>query len=84
MVVGVSSFPQQGNHQPPPQEEPPVPAVDGYLVVLTTATSLDSQIAMDGCYLWSFTALVDNFVAEIEDIMPLGSELDAEVEREDF
>ena len=71
MVINISSLPQQINHQPPPQEEPLVPAVEDYLVVLPTASSIDSQIATDECYLWSFTALVDNFVAEM---MPLGSE----------
>ena len=79
MVVSVSSLPQQVNHQPPPQEESLVAAVEDYLVVLTTASSLESQIAFDGCYLCSFTALVDNFGAEIKDRIPLGSESDAEV-----
>lgn len=85
MVVSASVLPQQVNPQPPPQEESLVPAaVEDFLVVLNTVRSLDSQIAIDGCYLVSFTALVDTFAAESNDVMSLGSELDAEVEREGF
>lgn len=84
MVISISSLPQQINNQQPPQEESPIPTSQDYLVVLTTASSLESQVAIGGYYLWSFTALVDTFVAEIMDMMPLGSELDAEIEREDI
>ena len=79
MVIIVPSLPQQINHQPPPQDEPLVPAFEDCLVVLPMASSLDSKIAMDEYYLWSSTALVDNFVAEVKDMMPIGSALDTEL-----
>ena len=65
---------------PPTQDEPVTPTVEDSLILLIHDI-LESRVVLDRCDVWTFTAMVDVFVAEVTEIM---TPTDDEGERDDF